>query len=207
MVVVHSQAYPSGVQARTLTATLDSDAQVLKHDTVGDVDVFALKPFGDNERPERRANRDLTQVDTLHEIPARAMTATTSASAPLLPLAFDGNSETQWTTSAFQRGGEWIDLALDKPHDVVRVRCASRLMGDYPRGLLVQVDEGSGNWRTVYDGSVLVQIGQGLVRDPTSAAFDIWLPPNQARRLRLTQTKSAERWWSIAELSLWETTH
>jgi hypothetical protein len=203
MVVVHPQAYMNADVARMIVTVLDSDRQSTKHDKVGGVDVFTLAAFPDRERPERQAHRDLTQADALHQISSRAITATSNTSAAMLPLAFDENSETRWTTDAIQRGGEWIDLALDKPHDVVRVRLAGPLTGDYPRGLLVQVDEGNGEWRTLYDGSALVQLGQGLIREPTSTPIDIWLPVNHAHRLRLTQIGSAERFWSIPELSLW----
>jgi hypothetical protein len=144
---------------------------------------------------------------SVREISRTAFVAASSVSSERLPLAFDGNLETRWLTAGRQEGGEWLDLSFGQSYDIARVRflTSARSIGDYPRWLVIQAQDGASEIHTLYDGPVVFQLGLGLVRDPIRGPIDIWLGPNRTRRLRLLQTGSTRRWlWAIDELSVWE---
>jgi hypothetical protein len=142
----------------------------------------------------------------LRRIPPSMMRVTASDGADRLPFLFDGDPDSRWLTGAPQSGREWVDLQLDRVRDVAMISftMAERSFGDYPRGLAVDVTDDSGT-RTVYDGSVLPQLAQGLVANPEYPSIDIVIPARHARAVRLRQTSTTHSfYWSIHELQLWE---
>jgi len=119
---------------------------------------------------------------------------------------FDGNRDSRWLSAGRQTGREWIEIELETPRDVARVRMqtAERSFGDYPRELEIDAVEPAGT-RTLFRGSVLPQFGRGFVVDHAYPFIDIVLPPNRARAIRLRQIGvTDELFWSIHELVLWE---
>ena len=194
------------------TATLralNADAQIAERVTFGDVDIFRLTPFDGKEDPDSRSGRERRAIadQAVKEIPRDGFVATASVSPDRLPLAFDRNIETRWLTGARQAGGEFIQLVFARTHDIARVRLltSDRSIGDYPRHLVIEATDDAGTITRLYDGSVVFQLGAGLVRDPMEGPIDLWLPRNQTRRLRLLQTGTTRQWfWSIDELSVWE---
>jgi hypothetical protein len=133
--------------------------------------------------------------------------ATASHGSERLPRAFDGDIETRWISGERQSGAEWIDIALDHPRDVARVRILTggRSIGDYPRELVIEAVEDGGIPRTLYAGTVVRQLARGLIVDPRQGPIDISLPPNTASQLRIRQVGKTRIWfWSIDELLLFE---
>ena len=85
-----------------------------------------------------------------------------------------------------------------------RLEMGRRSLGDYPRGLVIDVDPGDGTWRVLVAHEVLPGLGASFAREPRTPAVDVALPPNQARRLRLHTTGQTRTWfWVIDELRVW----
>jgi hypothetical protein len=128
----------------------------------------------------------------------------TASHADGLPLAFDGNPDTRWSSDSHQSGTEWIRLALDRPRDVGGIRMdLARSVSDYPRGLVIESAITGDDFKPLYEGSVLGPLMKGLLRD--DASLEISLPPNHTKALRIRQTGRTRVWfWSIHELTLWE---
>ena len=106
-----------------------------------------------------------------------------------------------------QSGTEWIDIAFDQPRDVARVRIltADRSLGDYPRELVIESVDDAGLPATLYRGTIVQPLVQGLVADPLHGPIDIALPANRTSHLRLRQTGQTRIWfWAVDELQLFE---
>lgn len=123
-----------------------------------------------------------------------------------LPLALDGRMDTRWTTAQRQTGSEWVEIAFDRSRDVAGLRLAmGTAVEDYPRRLVVESLAAGRAPVVVFEGSVLPELVEGLVRSRETTAIDLVLSPNRSEGLRLRQTgHSRARRWSIAELALWE---
>jgi hypothetical protein len=140
-------------------------------------------------------------------IPPSRFVATSSHAADRLERAFDGNIETRWVSGERQSGTEWIDIAFDRPRDVARARIltADRSLGDYPRELIIEGVDVDGPPTTLFRGTIVQQLVQGLVADPLRGPIDIALPPNRTSRLRLRQAGHTRIWfWAVDELQLFE---
>jgi len=173
------------------------------------VEVYRLTPFDEKEDPDARSGRDRRAIAgrAVREIPRDGFVATASVARDRLSMAFDRNLETRWLTGARQMGGEFVELAFARPHDVARVRLltSDRSIGDYPRHLVIEATDETGTVERLFDGSVVLQLGTGLVRDPMEGPIDLWLPRNHTAKLRLRQTGTTRQWfWAIDELSVWE---
>jgi hypothetical protein len=144
--------------------------------------------------------------DALRPVPPSTMRVTASVGAERIPLLFDGDPDSRWLTGKPQAGTEWIDLQFDRNRDVamISMTMAERSFGDYPRGLAIDVTDDSGI-RTVFDGPVLAQFAQGIIAQAEHPSFDIVLPANHARAIRLRQTGTTRTFfWSVHELQLLE---
>jgi hypothetical protein len=202
-IIVHPQAYADGDSPRPTLAALDAliDArQVVEHRSFPGVDIYRLAPLGPLERPATVA------AGPLRQIPVTAFSASANISPDRVRNAFDGFLDTRWTTSTRQRGGEVFEITFAQPHDValLRYNLTAPSSGHFPRHLVIQGTNDQGMVETLYDGSVLVQLGAALVRDPIAVPMEIVLGRNRTTTLRLLQTQEAPDWWSIDELSLWE---
>ncbi len=96
---------------------------------------------------------------------------------------------------------------MNTPRDVRRVRLSTsaRSLGDFPRDLLIEGADATGEFPPPYRGSVVVPLGLALVRDPRHGPVDLWLPPNRITRLRIRQLGVTRTWmWAIDDLSVWE---
>jgi hypothetical protein len=134
----------------------------------------------------------------------------TMQAADRLPLLFDDNADTRWTTGSAQDGSEWIELRFDRVIDVRRLRFEvhPRSFSDYPRALAIDaLDEADGATHAtpLFRGSTLMAFGRGLLVDPMRVPVDIALPWHPTRAIRIAQTGRALGiwWWSIDELSVW----
>ena len=198
-IVVHASRYGDQAYARaTLLAIRRSADQVRAAQAFGATTVFRLTDWQQQGRNDEGG---------LRQIPQRAFRASASRRGVDLPLAFDGDLSTRWMSRQRQMGDEWIEIELDRQRNVAQVvfDTARRGLGDYPRELLIESSQDGHEFVTLYHGSVLPQLLEGIVRDSQRAPVVITLPPNQTRMLRLRQTGRTHVWyWSIDELMFWE---
>src|SRR6185503_16086202 len=138
-----------------LTRTLESNPQyVFSRQQFAQAVLYTLAPVA----PPPAESSDLQAVPTF------AIQARASHSPDRVRFLFDEDLDSRWLTGVNQNGNEWIDLEFDRPRDIRRVRLqmAERSVGDYPRGLEIDlVDDGVE--RTAFHGSVLPQWGRSLV--------------------------------------------
>jgi hypothetical protein len=76
---------------------------------------------------------------------------------------------------------------------------------DYPRRLIVESHGGGHPPVVLFDGSVVPELIEAIVRDSRVSQIDLALPANRSERLVLRQAGASDhRQWSIPELALWE---
>lgn len=103
--------------------------------------------------------------------------------------AIDGAPGTRWSSGRTQEPGQWLEIDLGSPQSLRRLDLVSGL-DDHARGLELQLSRDGQSWSTV-----AAQEGAGR--------FDtLVFPQQEARWLRLIQTGSAPRWWSIEDITL-----
>ncbi len=202
-VLVHPRDYGDVSSGAALVrAIVDRPAHLAGAHDFGAVTAFELGP------PEKVSG----QAPAATAIAPRRITpdhvsATASHNAERLPLAFDGDLDTRWTSGEAQAGTEWIFLQLDRPYFVSRVsvRLGRWSLGDYPRELEIEATRADGATAVVYAGDVLRLLGLGLVRNGGYPSIDIEIPPTATTALRLRQRGHTRRWfWSVHEIEVWE---
>jgi len=111
----------------------------------------------------------------------------------------DGDLDTRWLSGHPQTGTEWIEIALPSAIDVARVEIvtASRSFFDYPRRVLVESDG-----RPLADTTIVARLIAAIAVDEQFPTVSIDLPPNRTTRLRIRQTATSDRWWSVHEVRL-----
>ena len=144
----------------------------------------------------------------LRPIASDEIAASASHASALLPLAFDEDSETRWSTGRPQSGDEWLTMTFDHPRSIARVRLelTGRSWGDYPRVLRIESStDGQDFDRVLFEDATLPAVIASIPELQGSAAIDLALPLTRSRAIRLSQRGSADSWfWSIDELTLWE---
>ncbi|HSJ54775.1 MAG TPA: discoidin domain-containing protein, partial [Anaerolineae bacterium] len=106
-------------------------------------------------------------------------------------LAFDGNVQTAWTSTADQQPGMWFQVDLGQLLVLDRVRVASPGRG-FPVGYRVRLSADGQDWHLVAE------------KDQNWADVDVAFAPFQARYLRLEQT-GQPTWpaaWVITEITV-----
>jgi hypothetical protein len=194
--VIHSSAYTDRSVADALLAAVvaDNAGQVIEQRKFGDIVVAVLAPLV------------LPVPAATAAISPSAFQAHASQSEDRLPQLFDADPDSRWISGHPQTGDEWVELTLDREHDVhlIRMQLGTRSFGDYPRLLEVECTEAGGR-RVLFHGSVLPQLAAGIVRDGDYPWIDIVLPANRSRSVRLRQVGAAHTFfWSIHELQLRE---
>jgi len=208
-VVVHTQAFADGATGASVVelfkqemATGAGTSQVVSEATFPGIVVYRLAEWREAPAPAGDMRSTAGQA-----IPPSSFVVTSSHAGDRLERAFDGNIETRWVSGERQSGTEWIDVAFDRPHDVARVRIltADRSLGDYPRELVIESVDGAGPPVTLYRGTIVQPLVQGLVADPLHGPIDIPLPAHRSSRLRLRQIGQTRIWfWAVDELQLFE---
>jgi hypothetical protein len=131
-----------------------------------------------------------------------SMQVSSSHAPDRAPAMLDGDRDSRWLSGVPQSGSEWVSIRFDSPHDVasIRMRLAERSRGDYPRELAVDSVGGNGTI-TLFRGSVLPSLVQGLLADGRYPEIVVALPPNRSSEIRLRQLARTGRFfWSIHEL-------
>ncbi len=195
-VLLHTDGFKEGAVLDGMLAGIQRHpASVEARRTLGAVTVLTL------------AEQPLPQPPGhLQPIPSAALHVTASHGTDRLGFLFDGDRNSRWLSGSPQRGGEWIEVQLDRPRDIamISMTLAERSFGDYPRGLSIDISDETGT-REVYAGPSLPYFGRGLVADPENPSIDLVLGSNHARAIRLRQTSAARRFfWSIHELRVFE---
>ncbi|MFN8453862.1 MAG: discoidin domain-containing protein [Anaerolineae bacterium] len=111
-----------------------------------------------------------------------------------LAQALDGRPDTRWSSRALQAPGMWFEL------DLITARSVSGLTldnspapGDYPRKYIVRLSTDRQNWQEVSRN------------DNNDRPLDVSFSPRQARYIRIEQTGSADKWWSIYGVTVYST--
>lgn len=209
-VVVHPEAFADrDNESETLASLRHAREQVVGERQAGRELVFPLAPMADAERSRIAGTRAAAGRlgAAIREVPKASLAADSPFARERLPYVFDGDLDSRWLSGDGQHGDERLDLRFDRPRDiaVVRIETSPRSIGNYPRRLVVEAVDGSGNARVLFDGSVLVALGNGLIAEPTREPIELWLPSNRTERLRLRQTGRSRTWfWAIDELKIYE---
>jgi glucosylceramidase len=132
------------------------------------------------------AGRTPTALD-LSQATASASVATADAA-----LAIDDDASTRWTTGRAQQAGDQLTVDLGRPRLFSRVALdAGDNLGDQARGWRLEGSLDGRHWRTLGSGAGTAQ----LITVDTG-----W---TVARQLRVSATRSADSWWSIADIRLY----
>ena len=198
-IVVHSQLFDDPDLARSTIAAIKKEADQLLD--VVEFETTSVFRLSDSEQALER------NAVPLREIPSSTFQLGASQVGDRLGEALDGDPDTRWVSGRRQTGNEWIEIRFDRARDVRRLRLdmADRSFSDYPRGVSIESVGGTQQVESLYFGSVLPQLLQGLLRDSKRMPIEVMLPPNQTRVLRIRQTgQTRTSFWSIHELSVWE---
>jgi hypothetical protein len=152
-----------------------------------------------NSRPVRYIRIEQTGSDSvywwsIHEIEVAdevKMSASAShnnvqSGADNVAQALDGRPETRWSSRALQTPGMWFELDLNAVRPVSGLTLDNSLApSDYPRSYIVRLATDRQAWQEVSRN------------DNNDRPLDISFSPRQARYIRIEQTGSADKWWSI----------
>jgi hypothetical protein len=136
-------------------------------------------------------------------IPLEASWLKASVDAGEVPALVDGRPDTFWTTAGPQRSGEAIEVDLPAPVVLGRVELLlGRRPNRFANKLHLLASEDGVSWRRlrVVPGRPPVEEQALALKD----ASQVLLPePARVRSIRLEQTGTSQRVWSVAELKLW----
>jgi hypothetical protein len=175
----------------------------------------AMDQIIEEHRFDRTVVWRLAAVSSLPQPPAPApmqridpgsLTLAASHTAARLRYLFDGDIETRWITGTRQAGDEWLEMRLQQPGDIGRLRIETSPRGliDYPRHLVAESVDDHGMTRALFDSSILSRLIESLAADDRRAPIDLDFPPNRTAILRIRQTGRTHRWfWGVHELTLW----
>ncbi|MEV0387192.1 discoidin domain-containing protein [Nonomuraea sp. NPDC050643] len=120
-------------------------------------------------------------------------TATASGGTAAAAM-IDGNLASRWTTNADQASGEWVRLDLGARmtinHVALDTQKNTTSENDFPRAYTVRLSDDGSTWRQVATGT-------GTVK-----ATNISFPAAAGRYIRIDQTGTGDKWWSIGEMSV-----
>jgi endo-1,3(4)-beta-glucanase len=120
------------------------------------------------------------------------VTASSTQGSDVTTNMLDGDSNTLWTNGKTQTNGQWlqIDLGDKKSFDTVTLTPGNSA-NDYTRGYKLFVSDDGENWGT----EVAAGIGE-------AGTMSITFPVQRARYMKIVQTDEADKWWSVAELNV-----
>jgi hypothetical protein len=204
-VTVHRPFFGDPALAASMVEALRSEReQVVEEVRFEGMHIFTLAA---SSAAERGPLRPLVPESALRRVAPSTMRLTANQDSERLPRILDSDLDTRWFSDGRQRGQEVVEIAFDRPRDIVRLRfeTSERSTGDYPRDLQVESVGADGQTRTLFRGNTVRQLVDGIARDPVNAPIDLWLPPNQSARIVLRQLGTTRIWqWAIDELTAWE---
>ncbi len=139
-------------------------------------------------------------------IPRAGWKGKSSHNEELVPLAFDDNISTRWTSCMPQSPGMSYELDLGRTYTVNKI-CFAALSSfhDFPHGYILEASVDGVKWSCVSSlkptrGSFF-WIGERFFWKPDHERMEICFEPAPARFLRLTQTgEEIAYYWSIEEI-------
>ena len=134
------------------------------------------------------------QLDDGYDLlPLRGATATAVPTGETPQGAVDDDASTRWSTDAAQTPGQQLQVDLGHRETFRRVVLdTGASTGDFPRSWTLQVSNDASGWRTLASGT------------GTGQLTTIDVPRTHARYLRVLSTGSADSWWSVADLRLYD---
>ena len=134
------------------------------------------------------------QLDDGYELlPLHGATATGVPTGETPQGAVDDDASTRWSTDAAQTPGQQLQVDLGHRETFRRVVLdTGASTGDFARSWTLQVSNDASGWRTLASGT------------GTGQLTTIDVPRTHARYLRVLSTGSADSWWSVADLRLYD---
>jgi hypothetical protein len=126
----------------------------------------------------------------------------TTTNVPDINAVLDGDLETRWHSPS-QRGGETITIDLGRPQSVAAIElCLGAYPGQYPRVLVVESSVDGVGWAPVSNGGTALETYDAAVRAPREVPVTLPVHREGVRFLRLRQTGTDPRGWTIVELRI-----
>jgi glucosylceramidase len=126
-------------------------------------------------------------------VPLTGATATTVPTGETPQGAVDEDASTRWSTGTAQTPGQQLQVDLGHRESFRRVVLdTGASTGDYARSWTLQANDDATGWRTLASGT------------GTGQLTTIDVPRTHARYLRVVSTGSADSWWSVADLRLYD---
>jgi hypothetical protein len=124
----------------------------------------------------------------------------TTTNVPDINAVLDGDLQTRWHSPS-QRGGETITIDLGRPQSVAAIElCLGAYPGQYPRVLVVESSADGIGWAPVSNGGTALETYDAAVRSPREVPITLPVHRDGIRFLRLRQTATDTRGWTIVEL-------
>ena len=131
-----------------------------------------------------------------------------SVSATCFPerarLVLDDDSDTRWECGPQQPGQE-ITADLGGVTAVAQVVPAlGTFVTSFPRQLLVETSPDGTTWTEAWNGGVLPETFEAVLRNPMAARVVLSFQPRPARYVRLRlESREEVTPWAVAELEIW----
>jgi glucosylceramidase len=133
-------------------------------------------------------------LDDHHNLlPLAGATVVTSPTGETPQGAVDDDASTRWSTGTAQAPGQFLQIDLGRREHFRRmVIDTGANTGDYARSWTLQASDDASTWRSLAAGT-----GSGQL-----TTIDV--PQTRARYLRIESSGSAENWWSVADVRLYD---
>jgi glucosylceramidase len=126
-------------------------------------------------------------------LPLTGATVVTSPTGETPQAAVDDDASTRWTSGTAQAPGQSVQIDLGRREQFRRVVLdTGASTGDYARSWTLQASDNASTWRSLAGGT------------GTGQLTTVDLPQTRARYLRIESTGSADNWWSIADVRLYD---
>ncbi len=120
------------------------------------------------------------------------VTASSTGGTDLTANMLDGNLGSRWNSGKDQTNGMWVQVDLGRTYKIDAITIdPGHYTSDYGRGYNIYVSNDGQSW-----GNAIAH-GQGKPE-----GFTAVFPVKQARYVKIVQTGTASKWWSIAELNI-----
>jgi hypothetical protein len=115
--------------------------------------------------------------------------------------AFDGRSDTRWSTGQIMSPGQTFEVEIGSPREISRVVLENKPnMEDWPHGAKIEVSEDGKQWDAAAEASK-----EQLDKAQKEGVLDVSFPAQRASRVRIRQLgRSENKWWSIHEMEIYD---
>ena len=147
--------------------------------------------------------RSAEATDAGREIPREDWRVSGSAGSTPPASAIDGDSTTSWDSGHPQRPGDLFEVDMGKTYNLSRIEIPmGASVAEFPRGLRILVsNDGTLGWEASVLKSPLAEYLLQAARTPRDVTLRLFLPPVEARFVRLEVTRPDPRYaWRIPEL-------